>query len=239
MTKKTLYLLHGLCAAPNVWEPFRRYSLIDEHFNVCVLDYPLDLDKCSFDVLITHFQKQIEGYEHKEGVLCGHSLGAHLSIRLGEFFPSLKLILVQCSPAVDLKDLFSYFKHSKALEILYKEEWTELEQELIESQLFSSFETGRTLLENHSWRFLRRDLAQDLNHGVYLNEIELLKRRSSKATLILSEGDNLLETDRISKSLSELVPNLKIIRTSGIGHYAFHDSANDWFGSDVKKSFGL
>ncbi len=237
MTKKTLYLLHGLCASSHVWEAFTKLKFINERFDICVLQYPLHLEKSSFDILIEYFQKQIESYGQKNGILCGHSLGAHLGIRLGEIFPELDLILIQCSPALDLQDLFSYFKPSRALECLYQEKWSGQEQELIESHLFSSFGSGKLRLENESWEFLRRDLAQDLNHGIYKNEIEMLNRRSSKTALLISGGDKLIETDRVFYRLAELVPSLKILQTQGSGHYAFYDSLNEWFGTDVKKCF--
>jgi pimeloyl-ACP methyl ester carboxylesterase len=237
MTKKILFLLHGLCASSDVWQPLIQNQFIKERFDVCLLEFPLDYEKYSFEILVNHFKEQMEYYGHCEGILCGHSLGAHLAIRIGDLIPSLNLTLIQCSPAQNLQDLFSYFKACAALEYLYQEDWNVLEQEIIESHLFSSFESGNFRLQNQSWRDLRRDLAIDLNHGDFPNEIDLLNRRSAKTTLILSSNDALLNTDKISQKINSLVPKLHLVLTHGRDHYAFYDSTDVWFESDVQKCF--
>lgn len=239
MNKIPLFLISGLCAPPQIWEPLVQRSGMSSQFEIHHLEYPLHLEKVDFATLALFFKSAIEQYNTDRGILCGHSLGAHLCIRLSLFFPNLDLVLIQCSPAQSLSDLFSYFRPSPAMQYLYQENWNIVEQEIIESHLFNSFVTGKFQLLNQSWSSLRRELAIDLNQSPFPNEIEILNKLQSSATLIINHHDALLNTEMIKNKMLTLVPNLKMIETQGRDHYAFFDLIEDWFSPEIEKCFHL
>jgi pimeloyl-ACP methyl ester carboxylesterase len=242
-----LIALHGNSVDSSVWENLLRCDAWMEKYKVLMVDLPgcgrsrnyfENEDDFNVDSITQAILANIPAdfFAKQAPVIMGHSLGGHLGIALAEKLSAVSaILLLQCSPATDLQNLFSFFLPNPVAGLLFQGSLTDEEKGEIGHELCSpdtQYSSQIEKLFSGANTSFRSGFGKSMGIVGMKNEIEILKNLNCKKYLVLAQADKLLNTQLISDSLAQSVPDMQVLSMESKGHYAMFTDENFW--SDLK-----
>lgn len=229
--------IHGNSISEDVWRPLA-FNLqnefnLDFHF----VSYPIGFDSTqlwSKEFISAHILKNLPAKFKSDSIVFGHSLGGHLAIDLCEHIRPKALFLLQCSPAKSLAQLSEYFNNNTTTSAcMFKGVWDESDLSRVCCELSSPYPVTnefRALIKSGNVK-MRNDLGQSLVSMGLADEWSRLRGLNCPMFLVLSDEDSILNLIKIKADILKNLPELKIIKTSAMGHYGFYYASSKWLQS--------
>lgn len=213
----TLLLLHAFHSSAASYAQL--CELLKDHFNLICLDLPghglsehVDCEKHAwyysmdgFTAVVTEF---IKNMALENFVIIGDSVGGNCAVRAMGSLKELKgLVLMGSAQAANVKDLFSLHHQSEALNVLFQENLSSEQCELLAAAYVNSdknegknFELMMSDVKNTDPN-CRKYFSYYMEHQEWVDELQLVQNATVPLMYILGEKDGFIDSGYYKRTL--------------------------------------
>ena len=227
--ERTLLLIHGNSMSVSSWQPLINHAL-PQPVNILVFDLPghgqspraeHPADTYSLPSYAAILAEVVRAYAPEHFYLVGHSLGGHIILEAPAVLAASRGALLMGTPPLGIPPRLDLAFQLSPQFLSFMQPDTDrsvLEQTFLSMLPADKTEVARQLLEDylHTDPAARLHLAQNIQAGRHLDELQVLQQSPVPVTLLRADHDPLVNP----AYFDQLLPEREVVTLHGAGHYA-------------------